>query len=180
MRGRKPVPTRLALLHGKPNHGRKINDNEPIPLGELDCPPDWLTPSQKEGWRYAICHAPPGLLRLLDRGMLTIWVVAEDTHRQASEKLQQTGLLTKFDGVPVPVQSPFLSIANKQATIMLRVASEMGFAPASRARVYAAAQTGTPSRTGGGAAGDAQDEPGAFMPLDEFLASAPPIPTRLC
>jgi P27 family predicted phage terminase small subunit len=177
MRGRKPTPTKLALLRGKPSHGRKINENEPVPLGELDAPPDWLTDAQKDAWAYALSHAPPGLLRKLDRGMLAVWVVAEDTHRQASEKLQQTGLLTKFEGVPVPVQSPFLSMVNKQAMIMMKAAGEMGFSPASRARVYAAAQTGAAPRPNT-AAIDAQDKPDAFMPLDEFLASPPPIPTR--
>jgi phage terminase small subunit len=35
----------------------------------------------------------------------------------------------------MPVQSPYLSILNKQAMIMLKAASEMGFTPASRSRV---------------------------------------------
>jgi phage terminase small subunit len=32
----------------------------------------------------------------------------------------------------ISVQSPYLSIANRQAEIMMRIASEFGFAPASR------------------------------------------------
>jgi phage terminase small subunit len=34
-----------------------------------------------------------------------------------------------------PVQSPNLAIANKQAEIMMRIASEFGFTPASRSRI---------------------------------------------
>jgi phage terminase small subunit len=34
-----------------------------------------------------------------------------------------------------PIQSPYLAIANRQAEIMLRVASEFGFTPASRSRI---------------------------------------------
>jgi phage terminase small subunit len=34
-----------------------------------------------------------------------------------------------------PVQSPYASIANRQAEIMIRIASEFGFAPASRSRI---------------------------------------------
>ncbi len=34
-----------------------------------------------------------------------------------------------------PIQSPYVSIANRQAEIMLRIASEFGFTPASRGRI---------------------------------------------
>jgi P27 family predicted phage terminase small subunit len=34
-----------------------------------------------------------------------------------------------------PVQSPYCSIANKQLEIMMRIASEFGFTPASRRRL---------------------------------------------
>ena len=36
-----------------------------------------------------------------------------------------------------PIQSPYLSIANRQAEIMMRIASEFGFTPASRGRISA-------------------------------------------
>jgi hypothetical protein len=36
---------------------------EPQPAGDLVEPPEWLTPSQKEAWAYAIEHAPKGLLK---------------------------------------------------------------------------------------------------------------------
>jgi phage terminase small subunit len=34
-----------------------------------------------------------------------------------------------------PMQSPYISIANRQAEIMMRIASEFGFTPASRSRI---------------------------------------------
>ena len=34
-----------------------------------------------------------------------------------------------------PVQSPYIAIANRQAEIMIRIASEFGFTPASRSRI---------------------------------------------
>jgi phage terminase small subunit len=33
------------------------------------------------------------------------------------------------------IQSPYVSIANRQAEIMMRIASEFGFTPASRSRI---------------------------------------------
>jgi phage terminase small subunit len=35
-----------------------------------------------------------------------------------------------------PMQSPDIAIANRQAEIMMRIASEFGFTPASRSRIY--------------------------------------------
>jgi phage terminase small subunit len=40
-----------------------------------------------------------------------------------------------------PVQSPYLAIANRQAEIMTRIASELGFTPASRSRIATPSQT---------------------------------------
>jgi phage terminase small subunit len=36
---------------------------------------------------------------------------------------------------PYPVQSPYVAVANRQAEIMMRIASEFGFTPASRSRI---------------------------------------------
>jgi hypothetical protein len=67
--------------------------------------------------------------------MLAIWVVAEDLHREAAEKIAQYGLLTKSPNAGLPLQSPYLAILNKQAQIMIKAGAELGFSPASRTRV---------------------------------------------
>jgi phage terminase small subunit len=36
-----------------------------------------------------------------------------------------------------PVQSPYVAVANRQAEIMIRIAAEFGFTPASRSRIAA-------------------------------------------
>jgi hypothetical protein len=61
--------------------------------------------------------------------------VAEDLHREAAEKVNQYGLLTKSPNAGLPLQSPYLPILNKQAQIMLKAAAELGFTPSSRSRV---------------------------------------------
>jgi hypothetical protein len=43
-----------------------------------------------------------------------------------------------------PIQSPYVSIANRQAEIMMRNSAEFGFTPASRGRITVAAE---PERT---------------------------------
>jgi phage terminase small subunit len=56
-----------------------------------------------------------------------------------------------------PVQSPYLAMANRQAEIMMRIASEFGFTPASRSRIA------TPS----------QAEPSLFDVLDGEAPAGP-------
>lgn len=134
MPGPRPKPTHLRLLAGNPGH-RPINRDEPQPAGDLTEPPAWLTDSQKEGWKYAIAKAPGGLLRQLDQSMLTVWVVAEDMHRFASEKVQKHGALVKVGSNGAWQQNPYMPIMNKQALLMMKAAGEMGFSPSSRTRV---------------------------------------------
>lgn len=134
MKGRKPKPTHLKLVAGNPGK-RPINKNEPKPVGDLFDAPEWLTESQREGWAYAIANSPRGLLKKLDRSALTVWVVAEDLHRQATIAVGKFGLITKSKDKGEPMQNPYLPIINRQAQIMLKAASEIGFSPSSRSRV---------------------------------------------
>lgn len=149
--GRRPKPTALHKLHGTHNATRhKHRETEPEAAGLLEEPPDFLTEGQKEAWRYAIEHAPLGILRKIDRGALLLWVEAEDRHRQAlimQAKVDTSAplpLLTKAkDGTAIP--SPYLRIMNQAADVMLRTASELGFTPASRPRLAAKTAQGVPA-----------------------------------
>ena len=121
---------------------------EPKPSGDLSEPPEWLTESQKEIWRHAIEHAPAGVLRKIDQGVLTIWVTAVDQHRTAI--LQQAKLdadaklpllIKSRDGTAAA--SPYIRVATRAADLMLRAAAELGFTPASRPRLAGAGATPT-------------------------------------
>lgn len=139
--GRPRKPTLLHKLHGTDRADRNVRPFEPQPEADLDVvPPDFLTPSQKAGWIYAMRHAPRGLLKALDRALLVTWVEAEDRHRTAMmtqaklDLANQLPLLTKTkDGTAVA--SPYLRIMNHAALIMLRAGGELGFSPASRPRI---------------------------------------------
>ena len=124
MRGRKPVPTQLKVVRGNPGK-RALNKNEPQPVGELSDAPDWMSETQKAGWSYAIENAPQGLLKKLDRSVLTTWVVAEDFHRRAVEQVDKFGLLTKAPNTGLPIQSPYLPVVNKQALLMLKAGEQL-------------------------------------------------------
>jgi P27 family predicted phage terminase small subunit len=133
--GRKRVPNVLKIIRGNP--GRRPLPNEPAAVGELQEPPEWLTPSQKEGWRYAIEHAPRGLLKRIDSSVLVIWTIAEDFHREAAIKVTEFGMLIKTPNTGEPQQSPYMPIMNRQAVIMLRAVQELGFSPAARPSIEA-------------------------------------------
>lgn len=167
MRGRKPKPTVLKELHGNPGR-RPLPKGEPIAQGALMEPPAWLSEDAKEGWRYALKHAPAGLLRKIDAGVLAVWVVAESLHRQATQKQDAIGgLVYKPKGSEVHLQSPYLAIINKQAMILLKAASELGFSPVARPRITGeeAGLPATPATMNQKHAGP--------PPLAQFLASNP-------
>ena len=53
---------------------------------------------------------------------------------EATEEIQTDGTMVKSP-TGYPVQSPYVAIANRQAEIMMGIASEFGFTPASRGRI---------------------------------------------
>ena len=134
MGGRKPLPTQVKQIKGTLQPCR-TNYHEPIPEGLLVEPPDYMPEGAKAAWRYALECAPPALIRKLDMSVLEIWACAADLYRQAQAGIGKTGLLVKAPHSGVPMQSPYLAIANKQAQIMTKAAIEMGFTPASRSRI---------------------------------------------
>lgn len=139
MRGRKPKPTRLKVVSGNPG-GRKLNENEPKPTAWLSAAPDWFDEMQAQYWDDAIESAPRGLLGTMDRDVLAVWVTAAVLHRRSTEAQlridagKSTPFLTKTPN-GMAQQSPYISIINKQAQVMLKAAAELGFTPSSRSRI---------------------------------------------
>jgi P27 family predicted phage terminase small subunit len=74
------------------------------------------------------------MLTNLDRAALASYCGAYGMWAEATEAIQKFGTMVKAPS-GFPVQSPYVSIANRQAEIMMRIASEFGFTPASRSRI---------------------------------------------
>lgn len=70
----------------------------------------------------------------LDRAALAAYCQAYAMWSDAIQAVQKFGPLVKSPN-GYPQVSPYLAIANKQAEIMIRIASEFGFTPASRSRI---------------------------------------------
>ena len=138
MAGRKPrirKPLVLQKLHG-PTRGRPIATDGPEGVGELWAAPDWMDDDQRAQWRYAVLTAPPGLLTETDRECLALWCCACVEYAKAIVEVRKLGQVVKTKDGNL-IQNPYLPIVNKQAMIMLRAGSEMGFSPSSRASIGA-------------------------------------------
>jgi P27 family predicted phage terminase small subunit len=135
MRGRKPKPTELKIVQGTFRKDR-ANPRQPAAHGYLLDPPDHLNDEQKEIWRSAIEEAPKNLLKKIDRSNFEIWVVSYATYRECQKMLAKTSQVIKTTHGNW-ITNPVLTNMNKQAQLMLKAASEMGFTPASRGRVIA-------------------------------------------
>jgi P27 family predicted phage terminase small subunit len=134
MRGRRPKPTRLKLLTGNPGK-RPLNEREPEPEPSVpDCPPE-LGPVARREWDRLVGELSKlRILTALDRAALASYCGAYALWAEAMEQIQKYGSMVKSPS-GYPQQSPYLAIANRQAEIMMRIASEFGFTPASRSRI---------------------------------------------
>lgn len=136
MRGRRPKPTRIKALAGNPGK-RPLNPHEPRPEPALPDCPAVLSPLARLEWeRLSGELAKLNLITHLDRGALATYCGAYALWAEAMEQIQKYGTIVKSP-TGYPIQSPYLAIANRQAEIMIRVAAEFGFTPASRSRILA-------------------------------------------
>jgi P27 family predicted phage terminase small subunit len=133
MRGRRPKPTRLKVLTGNPGK-RPLNTGEPRPDPSIpECPVELGAVAKRE-WDRLVGVAALRILTNLDRAALAAYCGAYALWAEATEAIQKYGAMVKSPS-GYPVQSPYVSIANRQAEIMMRIASEFGFTPASRSRI---------------------------------------------
>jgi P27 family predicted phage terminase small subunit len=134
MRGRKPVPTHLKAITG--NAGKRpLNAEEPRP--ELNVPecPIQLGPIARGEWdRLSKELVTLRLLTNLDRAALAAYCGAYALWVEAMDAIQKYGTMVKSPS-GYPMQSPYVSVANRQAELMMRFAAEFGFTPASRSRI---------------------------------------------
>jgi P27 family predicted phage terminase small subunit len=101
----------------------------------LVCPPE-LGPVARQEWDRIVSELTAlGVLSNFDRGPLAAYCIAYALWIEAAEAVQKYGAMVKTPNGYL-AQSPYMAILNKQAEIMLRIASEFGFTPASRSRIF--------------------------------------------
>jgi hypothetical protein len=97
MKGRKPKPTYLKLLDGNASH-RPLNLDEPEPVGDLLDPPETLSPAQRILWQVTLKNAPEGMLRKLDAGVFSSYIVNLDEFLSAAKKVDDLGAVVQMPG----------------------------------------------------------------------------------
>ena len=108
---------------------------ETKPTRILECPAE-LGPIARQEWDRIVGELTSlGVLSSFDRGPLAAYCIAYALWIEAIEMVQKHGAMVKSPK-GFPIQSPYLSTVNRQAEIMLRIASEFGFTPASRSRIF--------------------------------------------
>jgi P27 family predicted phage terminase small subunit len=124
----------MKVLTGNPGK-RPLNDTEPNPAPAVpDCPPELGPVAHREWDRLVGELAALRLLTNLDRAALAAYCGAYALWAESMEAIQKFGTMVKSPS-GYPIQSPYVAIANRQAEIMMRIASEFGFTPASRSRI---------------------------------------------
>jgi P27 family predicted phage terminase small subunit len=134
MRGRKPTPTSLKLLHGNPGH-RPIRGEEPKPPASQPTCPAHLSPTAKAEWkRLAQSLNTIGLLTQADRAAFAAYCQAYGRWVEAERKLAETPAILKTPSGYVQA-SPWFAIANKQLELMAKFMAEIGLTPSARSRL---------------------------------------------
>lgn len=100
----------------------------------LKCPSHFGPVARRE-WDRILSTIPDSVeLEECDWVPLAIYCNAYVRWCEATEALEKFGSVLKSPK-GFPVQSPYVSIANQEATTMLRIANDFGFTPASRNRL---------------------------------------------
>jgi P27 family predicted phage terminase small subunit len=138
MQERKTKPKGLKEITSS-QHKPLSDPKEIKPVRILECPPE-LGPIARQEWDRIVGElTSKGVLSSFDRGPLAAYCTAFALWLEAAEAVQKYGAMIKSPN-GFPIQSPYLATLNRQAEIMLRIASEFGFSPASRSRIFSFTQ----------------------------------------
>jgi P27 family predicted phage terminase small subunit len=134
MRGRRPVPTNLKVLHGNPGK-RPLNQNEPKPKQERPaCPPDLSKVARKEWRRIVPILEGLGILTRVDRAALAAYCESWARWREAERKIAETNLVIKTKSGNV-IENPYYSISKRERELMHKFLIEFGMTPSSRSKL---------------------------------------------
>ena len=136
MRGRKPAPTAIKLLHGNPGK-RRLNEREPTPPIGAGAPPKELTGLALEEWhRLGPQLESMGTLTEVDAPAFIVYCKAWARYLDAEEKVKALGEIVKAPS-GYPIVNPYRSISNKAYQQCKDFWSEFGMTASARTRLEA-------------------------------------------
>jgi len=133
MSQRKTTSTEMTIVNQRTAPPQAEERSKAIPI--LECPPE-LSPVARQEWERIVAELiAKGVLSRFDRGALALYCTAYALAMEAAELVHKNGpIITSPNGYPH--QSPYLSHFNQQVATMMRIATEFGFTPASRSRIF--------------------------------------------
>jgi P27 family predicted phage terminase small subunit len=139
--GRPPKSKVLHLLHGNPSHKKLDAIDEPAARGPLGPPPEFLDEGAREVWLDLQNVMPLGVIASCDLPTMCAYCNSVALHRRAVVQLRETGgaVICNHDGDLV--KNPWLFVQDRQAVLILRLASELGLTPTARASMAARLRT---------------------------------------
>jgi P27 family predicted phage terminase small subunit len=137
LRGRKPTPVVEKILTGNPG-GRSLATMLPQPRKRKPTPHKVVEedPRAMRHWTLVLEECAPGHLVRLDTALLERFCKCMSRLEEAEEKLEGTSMMLRSPQ-GFPIQSPWLSVVNKQTELSRKLASELGITPAMRNRMGA-------------------------------------------
>jgi P27 family predicted phage terminase small subunit len=100
------------------------------------CPVELSAVARIEWTRVVAELVPQMLLKPLDLAMLALYCNAYAGWLEATAAVNEYGPIFKTPN-GYPAQSPYVTLANQHAAVMLRCAAELGLSPASRIKNFA-------------------------------------------
>ena len=145
MKGRKPTPTKLHLLHGQ---DRKVKDRKGEPQPETSIPdmPGFLSDDAAEEWHYIAPRLENlGLVSDIDKAALAAYCQAFGRWSKMEAILNKGGVVYKKKKLDEKtgemvdtgelVVNPLLWVANRAMEQMRQFLTEFGMTPSSRSRI---------------------------------------------
>lgn len=139
LRGPKPLPANVHLLRGNPSKKSAAELRDGLsPDVEIPKPPRHLKGEALKEWkRVSVELEKLGLVSQIDRAVLAMYCTAWGRYVDAEAKILELGERGLVDVTPngFPVQSAWLTVANKAMEQCLKYLSEFGMSPSARSRV---------------------------------------------
>ncbi|MDD2772997.1 MAG: phage terminase small subunit P27 family [Elusimicrobiales bacterium] len=144
MKGRKPKTRVYKLFHG--TRKSRINPREPVPVGAIGEPPDWLDDVSKAYWRE-VTKTMGRSWTAADRGPLEVLCKSYSRWRQTESELEVKGTTYYPKGVKEIVigsttklvgetrKRPQVAIENMYYSQYCRLCAEFGITPTARTRI---------------------------------------------
>lgn len=139
MKGRKPIPTALKLIHGNPGR-RPLPIHEFVPEPKIpDCPEHLNGEARKEWDRITPELLRYGLISDPDRAMVAMMCTTWARYCEAERMVERTRASSDTAGSAnrYPAVARWMTISARAMELYKSLSAEFGLSPASRPRVVA-------------------------------------------